>query len=95
MVNDNTRLDKITVGPGARLTRNLTFTTHSSTEVNLNWIIANIRPLLKNEICSSSEPKLALQYGGVFAHLYWGNDGVYIGGFEFDRNDCGYPRIGP
>ena len=89
MIDENTRMDKATVGPGALVTYHYTFPNHSSRDVDSSWIISNLRPTVKNKVCVSKEMKPSLQYGGIYAFSYTGNDGVHIARFQVSGNDCG------
>ena len=95
MVDEDTRMDKATVGPGARVTYHYTFPKYSSRDVDSGWIISNLRPVVKSNVCVSKDMKPSLQYGGVYSFSYSGSDGVHIASFQVDRNDCGFPKITP
>jgi hypothetical protein len=95
MIDEDTRMDKATVGPGARVTYHYTFPKYSSRDVDSEWIISNLRPVVKSNVCASEEMKPSLQYGGVYSFSYSGSDGVHIASFQLDRNDCGFPKITP
>lgn len=95
MVDEDTRMDKATVGPGVRITYHYTFPKYSSIDVDSEWIISNLRPVVKSKVCASKEMKPSLQYGGVYSFSYSGSDGVRIAKFQVDRNDCGFPKITP
>ena len=53
-------------------------------------IQSNVLPSVRNSVCSSKEMKPSLQYGGKYTYSYSGKDGVLIGKFTIDRNDCGF-----
>lgn len=95
MVDEDTRMDKATVGPGARVTYHYTFPKYSSRDIDSGWIISNLQPVVKSKVCSSEEMKPSLQFGGVYSFSYSGSDGVRIASFEVDGNDCGFPKITP
>jgi hypothetical protein len=93
MLDENTRLDWASVGPGARLTYHYTLTKYSSEDIDPNSITNNVRPFLKNKVCAKMEE--SPQSGGTYVFSYSGNNGVQIASFQFDRNDCGLPKITP
>ena len=95
MVDEDTRMDKATVGPGARVNYHYTFPKYSSMDVDSGWIISNLRPVVKSNVCANKKMKPSLQYGGVYSFSYSGSDGVHIASFQVDRNDCGFPKITP
>ena len=95
MIDEETRIDNVSVGPGARLTYHYTFPGYTSQDIDSSWILTNLRTEVKNKVCNSKEMKLSLQYGGIYIFSYSGNDGNIIASFEIDRNDCGFPKITP
>ena len=95
MVDQDTRLDKATVGPGPRIVYHHTFPKHTSRDIDANWLQTNHRPEVVLKICASADMKKSLQYGGIYAYAYSGSDGVEITRFEINNNDCGFPRIIP
>lgn len=95
MVDQDTRLDKATVGPGPRAVYHHTFPKYTSRDIDANWLQTNLRPEVMRKVCASADMKKSLQYGGIYVYAYSGSDGVEITRFEIDRNDCGFPRITP
>lgn len=93
MIDQDTRLDKVTVGPGPRAVYHHAFPRYTSRDIDANWIQTNLRPEVVRKVCASADMKKSLQYGGIFAYAYSGGDGVEITRFEIDRNDCGFPII--
>lgn len=93
MVNDYTRLDKATIGPGAGITHHFSFPKYSAQDIDSEWVNSNLKPTVKNRVCSSIDMKQALQYGAVYTYAFSGNDGVFIESFQFSRDDCGYPKL--
>ncbi len=61
MVDEETRMDGASVGPGALLTYHYTFPNYSSTDIDSGLIKSNIFSLVKNNVCSSKEMKPSLQ----------------------------------
>lgn len=95
MLDENTRVDRATVGPGVVLTYHYTFPRYSSQDISESWLRQNLLPTVKDNVCRNERMKLSLQYGGIYAYSYSGNDGVRISRFEIDRNDCGFRKITP
>ena len=95
MVDQDTRLDKATVGPGPRAVYHYTFPKYTSRDIDANWLQTNLRPEVMRKVCASADMKKSLQYGGIYVYAYSGSDGVEITRFEIDRNDCGFPIITP
>lgn len=90
MVDQDTRWDKAVAGPGARLTYFYSFPEYSSHDIERGWILAKLRPEVRNGVCRSKEMKPSLQYGGIYAYSYAGNDGIEIARFELSKHDCSY-----
>ncbi|HCG5954449.1 TPA: hypothetical protein NJ081_002904 [Vibrio parahaemolyticus] len=89
MVDEETRMDGASVGPGVLLTYHYTFPNYSSKDIDSGLIKSNVFPVVKEGVCASKEMKPSLQYGGRYAYSYSGNDGILIDEFIIDRNDCG------
>ena len=95
MVDEITRMDAATVGPGFRANINYTLPKHSAGEIDADQFVQNMRPVVKNYVCSKKNMKLLLQYGADFAYLYHDKDGMLITSITIDRNDCGLRKIAP
>lgn len=95
MLDQDTRLDKVSVGPGARIVYQHTLPNYTSQQIDANWLVTNLRPDVVSKVCTSADMKQSLQYGGVFVYSYFGSDAVEISQFSIDRNDCGFEKIGP
>lgn len=95
MVDEDTRWDRTSVGPGARVTYFYSFPKYSSREVSPSRVRANIESTVRGAVCGSKDMRPALQYGGTYAFSYSGNDGIEIARFEFNRRDCGLPSAYP
>ncbi len=95
MVDKYTQLDKVTVGPGARVVYHHSLPNYTSSDIDSNWPSTNLKPQVKSKVCASKGMKKTLQYGGIFVYVYSGNDGIEIERFEIDRNDCGYQKLSP
>jgi hypothetical protein len=95
MLDEDTRLDKATVGPGTRVVYHNTFPKYTSKDIDANWLRTNLKPEVMQKICTSGDMKKSLQLGGIYVYAYSGNDGIEIARFEIDRNDCKLAKISP
>lgn len=95
MVDQDTRLDRVTVGPGPRAVYHHTFPKYTSTDIDANWLQTKVQPEVMRKVCASADMKKSLQYGGIYVYAYSGSDGIEITRFEIDRNHCGLARITP
>ena len=95
MIDEDTRMDKVTVGPGVRVTYHYTFPRYSSRDVDTDWLRQNLHPVVMKNVCNNKDMKLSIQYGATYAYSYSGNDGLRISSFTIDRNDCGFRKIEP
>lgn len=95
MLDQDTRLDKVTVGPGPRAVYHHSFPNYTSRDIDENWLKTNLRPEVTRKVCASGDMKESLQYGGIYVYSYFGSDGIEIAKFEIDRNDCGLPKTTP
>ncbi|WP_349430995.1 surface-adhesin E family protein (plasmid) [Methylomarinum sp. Ch1-1] len=85
MIDQDTRLDKVTVGPGAKATYHYTFPKYSSQEIGQDWLQTNLRPLVMRP---------SIEFGGIYIFSYSGNDKVEITNFKisFSVAAAGYLR---
>ncbi|WBA10764.1 hypothetical protein [Salinivibrio kushneri] len=95
MVDEETRMDGASAGPGALLTYHYTFPNYASSDIDSGVIQSDVLPSVMSSVCSSKEMKPSLQYGGKYTYSYSGNDGVLIDEFTIDRNDCGLSAKSP
>ena len=95
MVDEVTRMDATTIGPGFRVNINYALPKHSAGEIDVDQLVQAMRPTLKNYACSKKNMKRLLQYGADFAYLYHDKDGILITSITIDRNDCGLKKISP
>lgn len=95
MVDEDTRMDWASVGPGALVTYHYTLPNYSSTDIDPGLMRTNLFPIVKNSVCSSKDMELSLQYGGKYKYSYSGNDGILISEFTIDRTDCGFSTKSP
>ncbi len=89
MINKSLRLDRVSTGPGARMTVFYTLPEHSSGLFDKNKFLVQTKQEIVMKMCSGSETKKMLDYGGVMEYSYAGSDGVLIAKFEVKKKDCG------
>lgn len=90
MVDEETRMDRASVGPGILMTYHYTFPNFSSKDVDVEMMTASVFPIIRDGVCNSAEMKPSLQYGGKYAYSYSGNNGVPIMTFVIGKNDCDF-----
>lgn len=95
MLDEETRLDKATVGPGPRAVYHHTFPKYNSNEIDPSIIRSDLRAEVMQKVCSNEKMKKSLQYGGIYVYSYYGKDAVEIARFEIDRSDCGFTATPP
>ena len=88
MVDQETRQDFATAGPGAQITYYYTFINYSSREITSNQLRTNHAPGLKNRICTNESTERVIRAGGTFNYVYRGNDGIEIARFAVNRQSC-------
>ena len=86
MVDEITRLDRVSVGPGARVTYHHTILQ----EINWSQFKTKMRPEIIKKICNKKEMKASLEYGAMYVYSYSGKGNNKVVSLEFDRNDCGF-----
>jgi len=95
MIDQDTRLDKVTVGPGAKATYHYSFPKYSSQEISQDWLQTNLRPVVMKNVCSNEEMKPSIEYGGIYIFSYSGNDKIEITTFQISFDECGFGHITP
>jgi len=93
MIDDETRFDKATVGPGAVLTYHYTFPNYMSDEVGSAWIDSQMRESVTDNVCKNEAMKPALEYGGKYIYSYSGSDQKVIGSFQITKEECDYAAL--
>lgn len=93
MIDKDTRGDRVSVGPGARLTYHYTFPNFTSRDVDQISIQAYMREEVKKNLCANEKMKSSIQYGAIYGYTFVGSDNVEIVRFEIDRNDCGFVNV--
>ena len=93
MLDTDTRLDRVSVGPGVRAIYYHSFPKYNSRDIDANWLLTNLRSEVMGKVCVNKKMKESLQYGAIFCYVYSGNDGVEITRFEIEGADCGLPKI--
>ncbi|MBM9515209.1 hypothetical protein [Desulfogranum marinum] len=90
MLDGDTRIDDVTIGPGARATYHHTFVNYPSSKIDTEWLSSEFRPTVTQKICSNTKMKPSLQYGATYTYSYSGNDGVLVFSFDVNKGECGY-----
>ncbi len=93
MIDDDTRMDAATIGPGYRLNINYTLPKHATGKIGADQLIQRLRPLLENYACNKKNMKIMMQWGAVFAYSYHAKDQTLITSILIDRDDCGLRKI--
>ncbi len=87
MLDEDTRLDRASVGPGPRVTYYHTLTRYSSQEIDAVALRDNLSAI-KNRVCANKDMAPSLKLGATYVYSYSGNDGVTITSFEVRQSDC-------
>ncbi|MFC1524439.1 hypothetical protein ACFL6N_06570 [Thermodesulfobacteriota bacterium] len=85
-MDSETRLDKVTPGPGRRFNYFVTAMENTSDTIDISSIQEVTAPKIFNEYCSSVN--FMYKYDVTLSYTYYGNDGNYIGKFEITPDDC-------
>lgn len=88
MIDSETRLDRVSVGPGARAVYHYTLINYSSKDIDSDRLNKNYRPVVLKNVCSDKDMGASLKFGGIYVYAYSGNDGVEITRFEIDKKEC-------
>jgi hypothetical protein len=89
-VDPNTQLEKVSAEPGRHFTYHyklMADPTANNTPIDFS---KEVKPQLKNQLCSSTENRKFLKNGVTIAYQYQDQTGRNIGGAEFTPSDCGF-----
>ena len=87
-LDDDTRVDSISVEPGPRLVTKYTYTTFSTEEFDSELFNKRVKKIIKKSICDSDEVLKRMKLGLIYSYEFSGNDGIKLATAEFDTNDC-------
>lgn len=88
MVDDLTRLEKATVGPGARLVYHQTLITLDSTKVDKKKFFSGMKEKIEKSICEQGKIIDTIERGGIFSYRYSGKNGGHIATINIDQINC-------
>jgi hypothetical protein len=87
-IDDDTRVDSISVEPGPRLVTKYTYTTFSTEEFDNELFNKRVKKIIKKSICDSDEVLKRMELGLVYSYEFSGNDGIKLATAEFGNSDC-------
>jgi len=87
-LDDDTRVDSISVEPGPRLVTKYTYTTFSTEEFDSKIFNKRVKKIIKKSICDSDEILKRMELGLIYSYEFSGNDGIKLATAEFETNDC-------
>jgi hypothetical protein len=87
-LDDDTRVDSISVEPGPRLVTKYTYTTFSTEEFDSEIFNKRVKKIIKKSICDSDEVLKRMELGLIYSYEFSGNDGIKLATAEFETNDC-------
>ena len=88
IIDDDTRVDSISVEPGPRLVTKYTYTSFSTEEFDSEIFNKKVKKNIKKGICDNDEILKRMKLGLVYSYDFFGNDGIKLATAEFDINDC-------
>lgn len=88
MIDEETRLDKMTVGPGVRGVFHYTVINYPSADLDPAWFTQELRPSLIKSSCKKDSMIIASRGMGTMAYVYYGNDGRVVSTQNITMDDC-------
>jgi hypothetical protein len=88
MVDEETRRDRVTAGPGPNITYFMSTPKITSSELISSKAIEGIKPSVINSVCTNEKVKPSLEYGGAYNYVYSGSDNVEVGRIRISINEC-------
>lgn len=87
-IDEDTRVDSISVEPGPRLLTKYTYTTFSTEEFDMEIFNKRVKKIIKKSICDNDEIMERMKLGLIYSYEFSGNDGIKLATAEFGINDC-------
>ncbi len=87
-IDDDTRVDSISVEPGPRLMTKYTYTNFSTEEFDMEVFNKRVKKVIKKSICDNDEVMERMKLGLIYSYEFSGNDGIKLATAEFEINDC-------
>lgn len=88
IIDEDTRVDSISVAPGPRLLTKYTYTTFSTDEFDIEVFNKRVKKIIKKSICDNDEIMERMKLGLIYSYEFSGNDGIKLATAEFEINDC-------
>ena len=87
-IDEDTRVDSISVESGPRLVTKYTYTTFSTEEYDSELFNKRVKKIIQKSICDSDEVLKRMELGLIYSYEFSGNDGIKLATAEFEANDC-------
>ena len=87
-LDEDTRLDKTRAGPGARLAYFYTLIKYKGEELDHGAAIQALKSHVAKAACADSNMRGTIEDGATYAYNYVAKDGVDIGRFEINKQEC-------
>ncbi len=88
VIDEDTRVDSISVEPGPRLVTKYTYTSFSTEEFDGDIFNKKVKRNIKKGICENDEVLKRMKLGLIYSYEFFGNDGLKLATAEFEINDC-------
>ncbi len=88
MVDEETRMDSASLGPGLRAVNYYTFINYLASDLDPDLIKTNLRYDVMFKACKSADMTETMLYGAVYEYVYYGKAGIEIARFEINRSNC-------
>jgi hypothetical protein len=88
MIDDQTRLDKTEIGPGATMTYFYTLIQHASKDGDINSLRKRIDEMLWEGVCKNEAMRKATMLGGKYVYVFSSSDRIELQRFEYGKNEC-------
>ncbi|GEM_PF-2689561 len=88
IIDEDTRVDSISVEPGPRLLTKYTYTTFSTEEFDMEVFNKRVKKIIKKSICDNDEIMERMKLGLIYSYEFSGNDNIKLATAEFEINDC-------
>jgi hypothetical protein len=89
LIDPETRLDRVTAGPGKRLTYSYTLVNRESAKIDVEAFNAGMQPVLRTSVCGRPGMQALVKNGVTLVYSYRGSDGKFVSMIEVIPQHCG------
>lgn len=88
MLDDVTRLDRLSIGPGVRTNYHHTLVSVQVGEIDKSYLSGFLRSQISSKVCANGDMRTVMRNGGTYSYIYRDKNGVDIFQIDLSESDC-------